>query len=103
MRNKLHSYLGFARKSGKLVSGYETCINLIKRNKIKLILITDNASEGTQEKFRRLTESAGVPIIFVKDGDAISEYSGLYGRNVFGITDRNFAEVIAKEIETMRM
>ena len=100
--NKLQAYFGFARKSRSLVSGYDTCIQLIKHNKIKLVLITHEASDRTREKFRKLCEKEGVPLIF-PDGLSMEEMTGLSGRNIFGITDGNLAKAIAKEIETMSM
>lgn len=103
MRNKLQSYLGFAAKSRKLVSGYDTCVNLIKAKKIKLILITRDASEKTLERFRGLTENAGIPMYVMDSSSEIEAVTGISGRNIFGITDKNFAQAIAKEIENMRM
>ena len=104
MKNsKLQGYFGFARKSRTLVSGYETCIQMIKRKKIKLVLITSGASERTREKFRKLCEKEGIPLIWAEDPSWIEEMTGLSGRNIFGITDTNLAKAIAKEIETMSM
>ena len=103
MGNKLGAYLGFAVKSRNLVSGYDTCMNLIKRKKIKLILITRDASEKTMEKFRRLTENAEIPMYVMESSREMAAMTGLDGRNIFGITDANFAQTIAKEIESMRI
>jgi len=101
-KNKLKSYLGFAVRSRNLVSGYDTCINLIKIKKIKLILITKDASEKTLKRFRGLTENAGIPMYIMDSSEEMAELTGIKGRNVFGITDKNFAQAIAKEIEIMR-
>lgn len=101
MNIKLKSYFGFAKKSRNLVSGYDTCENLIKRNKIKLIIITGDASERTREKFRKLTEKAEIPFYMVESSALMEELTGLEGRNIFGITDENFAKAIAKEITDM--
>ena len=101
--SKLQAYFGFARKSRSLVSGYETCIQLIKRNKVKLVLITRGASERTKEKFRKLCEKQKTPVVWAEESLRIEEITGLSGRNIFGITDVNLAKAIAKEIETMSM
>ena len=103
MASKLQSYLGFAIKSRNLVSGYDTCLNLIKRKKIKLILITTDASEKTQTRFRRLTENAAIPMYKIESDVIKSQLPELEGRNIFGIVDSNFAKAIAKEIESMRI
>ena len=101
--SKLQAYFGFARKSRSLVSGYETCIQIIKRNKMKLVLITHTASNRTKEKFRKLCETRKVPVIWADETLRIEEITGLSDRNIFGITDENLAKAIAKEIETMSM
>lgn len=101
--SKLQGYFGLAKRARTLVSGYETCEQLIKRNKMKLVLITHDASERTQEKFRRLCEHKEIPLIWIDSSAWMEEMTGLSGRNIFGITDKNLAKVIAKEIETMRM
>ncbi len=103
MSSKLQTYLGFAAKSRSLVSGYDTCLNLIKRKKIKLILITKDASENTIDRFKGLTENNGVPMYEI-DRNVIAGKlpDSLEGRNIFGITDINFAKAMTKEIESMR-
>lgn len=102
MRSKLESYFGFARKSGNLVAGYDTCIQLMKRNRIKLLIVTEDASEKTREKFLKLAEKNHVRIHVFGKTEELSEMTGMASRNIYGLTDSNFANAIAKEIEIMR-
>lgn len=102
MSNKLRTYFGFAIKSRNLVSGYDTCLNLIKRKKIQLIIITEDASEKTQTRFKGLCETAGIPMYIVENSEYdMVELTGVEGRNIFGVTDINLAGAIAKEINSM--
>lgn len=102
MRSKLESYFGFARKSGSLVTGYETCIQMIKRNRIKLLIVAEDASEKTKEKFQKLADHNQVEIHVFGKTDELSAMAGLENRSIFGLTDSNFAKAIVKEIEIMR-
>lgn len=102
MSNKLRTYFGFAIKSKNLVSGYDTCLNLIKRKKIQLIIITADAAEKTQTRFRGLCENAGIPMYIVERSEYdMADLTGIEGRNIFGVTDTNLASAIAKEINSM--
>lgn len=99
--SKLRSYLGFAIRSRNLYSGYDTCANLIKKNKLRLLIITEDASEKTRDKFSKLAEKHGVPVNFVESSAFMEELTGLADRNIYGITDSNLAEAISKEIISM--
>lgn len=92
------NYLGLARRAGRIVSGYRTCIHIIGRGNIKLMIIADDASPNTKEKFTALCSKYGVPCIIYGTADSLSRAAGLSGTGVFGITDKNFADVIKKEI-----
>ena len=99
MKDKLLSYMGFARKSGNLVSGSNTCVFSMKKGKVRLLLITEDASENTKKKMTGEAKACKVPFIVCGDGEELSHAVGESGRTVFGITDENFAQVIKKEIE----
>ena len=53
MRSKLQSYLGFARKSGNLVMGFNSCVFAMKKGKIKLLIVAEDLSENTSEKIKK--------------------------------------------------
>ena len=84
-KSKLASYLGLARRAGKVLSGYKTC--------------AEDPSQNTKDKFTALCERRGVPFKIYGSSEALSAMTGLTGRGIFGITDVNFAEAMIKEIE----
>ncbi len=99
--SKIKTYLGFAIKSGNLYSGYDTCANLIKRNKLKLLILTEDASDKTKDKFTKLAEKYEVPLSFVDSSALMEELTGISDRNIYGISDNNLANAISKEINNM--
>ena len=69
MNRKIASYLGFARKAGKVMSGVNTCTFGIGKGKIELVILAEDISDNSKKS----------------------------GRSVIGICDKGFAEVILKE------
>lgn len=99
MREKIYSYLGFAKKSRNLVSGSNTCTFAINQKKVKLLILTEDLSENTVKKMTKLAEDNKVTYRIYGKAEDLSQITGGGERGVFGITDTNFAEVILKEID----
>lgn len=53
MNKKVISYLGFAKKSGKLVSGVNTCTFSMAKGKVKLMLLSEDISENSEKKIMK--------------------------------------------------
>ena len=99
MNSKALTLMGFAKKSGNLVSGVNTCSFNLSRGKVRLMILAEDISQGSEKKMKEIRK-AGVD--YIKSGtiDEMSHVTGTSGRSVFGILDRNFAEAILKEIES---
>lgn len=100
MKRKIESYLGFAKKSGKLVSGTHTCTVNGDRGKLKLLIIAEDTAPGSRKKMVQLAQRTRTPYKIYGLGDELSHIVGESRRSVFGITDKNFAEIIQKAIRT---
>ncbi|MGI6733207.1 MAG: L7Ae/L30e/S12e/Gadd45 family ribosomal protein [Anaerovoracaceae bacterium] len=99
MREKIHSYLGFAKRSRNLISGYNSCIYGIERGKIHLLIITADLSENTKKKLLAVAESGNVQLRIYGTMEKMEEMTGEIGRGIYGITDKNLAEAIKGEID----
>ena len=102
MRKKIHSYLGFARRSGNLLTGYNTCIQAMNKRKLKLLILANDLSENTLKKMIAESEKNKVPYRVYGKADDISRITGCEGRGIFGIICENFSNIIAKEIDETR-
>ena len=100
MKKKTDSYLGFAKKSGNLVSGTGTCKVMADRGKLKLLIIAEDIAEGSMEKMKKLAASGDIPYRIYGLSDHLSQVTGMHGRSVFGITDKQFADIVTKQIDT---
>ena len=98
-RTKTLSYLGFARKAGKLVTGMGTCEIWLKKGQVHLLLLAEDMAPGSLEKATGMAKRYGVPYVVVGTGEELSRITGTSGRYVFGVTDAHFAGVIASSIE----
>ncbi len=96
---KINSYMGFARRSGNMVAGTDICIAWMKKNKIKLLIIAEDIAENSKEKILSAAKKMNTPYKVFGKSDEISHMTGYDGRMTFGITDDNFADIIAREID----
>jgi ribosomal protein L7Ae-like RNA K-turn-binding protein len=90
--------LGLAMKAGKVVIGTEQVIAFLQKNRLKLVLLSGTASEGTQKKIRFKCEFYKTPTcVLDTDTDELGRLLGkTYAPAVVGITDENFSNVITK-------
>lgn len=99
MRKKIDSYLGFAAKSRSMVTGYNTCLMMMDRKKIKLLILAGDLSEKTVKKMREAAKNKSIPCRSYGTSEELSRICGKQGKGVFGITDMNFAKAIINEID----
>jgi len=99
MRKKTDSYLGFAKKSGNLLTGANTCMWALEKGKTKLLIVTCDTAEGSREKIIRKAEKAGVPYRIYGSSDDLSHAAGESGRNMFAVTDTGLAESLINAID----
>lgn len=95
---KLLGMLGIACKAGKITFGAESCKDAIMRNKIKLVLLANDASERTKTKFEGLANGKKIPVFEVSNIYEISRAIGKKNKAVVGILDFNFSKAIIKII-----
>ena len=94
---RILSYLGFAKKAGKLVSGAGNTENALKSMKAKLILISGTASANTKKHFSDMANYRNVPV-YILEGDNLGCAIGKEEHKTVCITDAGFAMAVIKEI-----
>lgn len=101
-RNKVFSYLGFAARSRNLVTGYNTCIMMIEKRKLKLLILTEDLADNTVKKMQQKCSKHDIKYRIFGKADELGRIAGKPGKGVFGITDSHFAEIICKEIDLIQ-
>lgn len=92
--NKFYSFLGLIQKSGNMVSGYNNCIYNIKKDKCKLVIIANDATDNTRDKFISLCNSRKLPYIICGRKDEIGMSIGQSSKSVLGLKDENMSRVV---------
>ena len=88
---KLFNCLGLCRRAGKCQSGAFAAERALKAGKAKLVLLEENASENTKDRFSALCEGRKVPLRLVPEvGRAI----GREAHGVMAVTDIGFVNMI---------
>lgn len=97
--NKVYGLLGLCMKAGKLTFGTEATIDMINKNKIKLIILAGDSSERTIDNFKRKCKENNIPVYIFGDKESISKSIGKSNKTVLGIRDKNLADAIKKILD----
>ena len=91
---KFYSFIGLIKKSGNLISGYNNCICEIKRDKCKLVVIAEDASDNTKEKFLETCTIKNIPYIIHGCKEELGSGIGKAPTSVLIIKDYNMSKVV---------
>lgn len=95
--NKFLSFLGLTRKSGNLIAGGNLAEAAIKRGKVCLLLLAQDASDGTKKSFRDMSRSFNVEILEVSTKDDLGSAIGKGQISVIGVTD----QIMSKKLKEL--
>lgn len=99
MNLKIKNLLTLAAKSGNLVSGDGTCINYLKKDAVRLVILAEDASENTKKKFEDKTSYRNIPIRYYGNKEQLGTTIGKSSRTIIAIIDKGFAESILKYLD----
>lgn len=93
----LKGLLSLARKAGYVVIGLENLLNYDK--KLFLLLCDKSAGKSTQREMNFLAKKRGLGLIFVEN---LAQIVAIENCKAVGIRNKNFSDMISKEIESKR-
>jgi ribosomal protein L7Ae-like RNA K-turn-binding protein len=91
---KIYSFIGLCMRAGKLVSGDDSTLLDMKKNKVKLVIVANDSSDNTKKLFKDKTSHRNIPIVYFSTKLQIGLAIGKSPRAVLGIKDENFAKKI---------
>ncbi|OPL08382.1 MAG: hypothetical protein AVO33_10520 [delta proteobacterium ML8_F1] len=94
MENKILSLMRFARKSGGLSYGYEAVSKMMIKQRVYLVVLTEDISPNTREKIQRLAAQKDIPLIDRFATLELSRELGLKPTAVYALKNRHFAQKI---------
>ena len=95
---KILGLIGLAARARKICFGADSVEQEIKKKKVYLIVIANDASDRTKDKFEKLSKTYKIPIIIEGEIEILSKSIGKSNKAVIGIQDSN----LAKEIEKIK-
>lgn len=96
MQNKFFQFIGLTKRAGKLLEGYNKSEDGIKYNKVKLILISEEVSQNTKDKFKGFCERNKIPMIEEINGEELGRCIGIPKIGVLGVTDFQMSNQLIK-------
>ena len=92
--NKILGLIGLAMKAGKVCFGADSVEENILKRKVKLVIVSEDSSVRTKNKFISICQRYDVPIIVLSNISNLSKAIGKENKAILGIKDKNFSESI---------
>lgn len=96
INKKILGLVGLAARARNISFGADSVELQIKKRKVKLIIVAEDASTRTKEKFIKLSEQHNVPIIIKGNIEELSKTIGKNNKAIIGIEDINLSNEIQK-------
>lgn len=91
---KIYSFIGLAMRAGKIVSGDDSTLLEMRRDKVKLVIVAEDASENTKKLFKDKSSYRKINCIYFSTKEGLGVSIGKDSRAVIGIKDIGFSNKI---------
>jgi len=98
----VESLIGFAVRSRRCVLGTTAVEQSFQRNRIRLLVLSENAGQSTRMKMQGMAEAKGVPVSIFGGPRPLESLTGKVNCQVIGILDSHFARKIQETLESER-
>ncbi len=88
--------MDYLQKHGKISFGADSVENAIKKKIVKLVIIAEDSSDRTKDKFNRICGEWNIPIMQTADIETLSKVIGKHNKAIIGIHDINLSKEIQK-------
>lgn len=96
INKKILGLIGLSARARKISYGADSVEIQLKKKKVKLIIVAEDASDRTKNKFIKLSNEYNVPIIILSKIDEISKTIGKSNKAIIGIEEENISKEIQK-------
>lgn len=100
--NSLDFCLSLCKKAGLLTSGESLVEKSIQNNKCYLVIIANDASKNTKDKFFKKSEFYNIPIIFYSTKEELGHKIGKNFAASISILDKGFKDKILSEYDLIK-
>lgn len=88
--------MDYLQKHGKIAFGADSVENSIKKRLVKLVILAEDSSDRTKDKFKKICEQFHIPMIQIADIETLSKAIGKNNKAIIGIQDINLSKEIEK-------
>lgn len=92
MNDPFLQFLGLVKKSGKMIEGYNSCLEKIQNTHVYLCIMSESVSQNTVKKFTRICESKNVRLLRCYTGFDLGKALGNEEINILCILDKSVSE-----------
>ncbi len=96
INKRILGLIGLSAKARKVSFGADSVENGIRKQIIKLVIVAEDSSDRTKDKFRKLCEEFHIPMIQMGDIETLSHVIGKNNKAIIGIQDINLSKEIEK-------
>ncbi|MCI8641583.1 MAG: 50S ribosomal protein L7ae [Clostridia bacterium] len=97
INNKILGLIGLAMKAGKVSFGADSVEESIIKRKVNLVILSEESSDRTKEKFKEICKKYKLPIIIYGTIESLSKSIGKNNKAILGIKDVNFSKSILEK------
>lgn len=101
VNNKFYGMLGLAKRAGKAINGTEAVITKIRGFEAHLVIISEDASEGTKKRITDKCKSYETEYIFYGNCDDIGKAIGAENCVAVAIIDEGFAKSLMEKYNNL--
>lgn len=91
-------YCGLAAKAGKIICGADAVEEAMIKNKVFVVIIAEDASIKTKEKFIKIAKVNRIPSYIYGNINENSKGIGKKNKAILAIKDKNFSNAICQII-----
>ena len=102
MINKIYSMLGLAMKAGKIAFGSDMCEEKIKKGIVSLLIIAEDTSNNTKDKFIKLANLYNINNEVFGEMDLLSQSIGKVNKGVIAVLDSGFGNKIMQMVKELK-
>ena len=96
INNKILGLIGLAARARKVCFGADSVEERINKNKVKMLIVAEDASQRTKDKFNKIAKEKNVPIIIKGEIELLSKTIGKSNKAIIGIEDINLSNEIQR-------
>lgn len=92
MNNKFFQFLGLTKKAGKLLEGYNKCEDALAHGKGNLVILSEECSTNTKDKFKTLSSRNDIQLIEGISNESLGRCLGRAEINVLCVSDKKMSD-----------